>query len=285
MIADGFDRATVRPSAGSLAWRIGGRAARRIGLGVMRLTGVAAFHGGVPSDRDASIAVVRPAIELGVNHVDTAAFYFSTLRSANEIINAALAPFGDEVLVATKVGPRRDGGGDWETPARPEQPRGDVEANLPQPGCDYLDLVYLRNMRWESIAEHFGALAELKEAGLIRQLGLSDATPAQLEQAQAIAPVAAVQTRRRRAQCSRSPRPTVRRLSRSGRPGLWLRDYTSWPSREPATRYTWRRTLRQARPSSPRRIWRRRGPQSDSFQGIRAAADQPVGARGAECGL
>ncbi|MBR7829318.1 aldo/keto reductase [Actinospica sp. MGRD01-02] len=182
-------------AADSGAWRIGERDVRRLGFGAMRLTGTAAFHGGSPRERGTSIAVVRRAVELGVNHIDTAAFYFSSLRSANEIINAALAPFGDEVLVATKVGPRRDSSGGWAEAARPEQLRGDVEENLRQLGRDHLDLVYLRNMRFESIAEHFGALAELQEAGLIRQLGLSGVTPEQLAQAQAIAPVAAVQNR------------------------------------------------------------------------------------------
>ena len=87
-------------AADSGTWRLGDRPVHRLGFGAMRLTGTMAFHDGVPRDRDASIAVLRRAVELGVNHVDTAAFYFSAPRSANEIINAALAPFGDEVLVA-----------------------------------------------------------------------------------------------------------------------------------------------------------------------------------------
>ncbi|MFB7664207.1 aldo/keto reductase [Kitasatospora sp. NPDC056138] len=182
-------------AAASGTWQLGDRTVHRVGLGAMRLTGTAAFHGGVPRDRDTSIALVRRAVELGVNHIDTAAFYFSTLRSANEIINAALAPFRDEVLIATKVGPRRDRKGAWADAARPEDLRGDVEENLRQLGRDHLDLVYLRNMRWESIAEHFSALAELRDAGLIRHLGVSDVTPAQLTEAQTIAPVAAVQNR------------------------------------------------------------------------------------------
>ncbi len=128
-------------AADSGTWRLGDHSVHRLGFGAMRLTGTEAFHGGVPRDRGASIAVVRRAIELGVNHVDTAAFYFSSLRSANEIINAALAPFGDEVLVATKVGPRRDRGGDWSDAARPDQLRGDVEENLRLLGRDHLDLV------------------------------------------------------------------------------------------------------------------------------------------------
>ncbi|MEY9938937.1 aldo/keto reductase [Streptacidiphilus sp. MAP5-3] len=188
----------VAPSptaADSGTFRLGEHTVHRLGFGAMRLTGTEAFHGGVPRDRETSIAVVRRAVELGVNHVDTAAFYFSSLRSANEIVNAALAPFGDEVLVATKVGPRRDRGGEWSAAARPDQLRGDVEENLRQLGRDHLDLVYLRKMGWESIAEHFGALAELREAGLVRNLGVSDVTSAQLAEARAIAPVAAVQNR------------------------------------------------------------------------------------------
>lgn len=162
----------------------------------MRLTGTAAFHNGTPRDRATSIAVVRRAVELGVNHIDTAAFYFSSLRSANEILNAALAPFDEaDVLVATKVGPRRDRAGDWADAARPDELRGDVEENLRQLGRDHLDLVYLRNMRWESIAEHFGALAELREAGLIRHLGVSGVSVRQVEQARAIAPVVSVENR------------------------------------------------------------------------------------------
>ena len=182
-------------AAASGTWRIGDRTVHRLGFGAMRLTGTAAFHGGTPRDRDTSIAVLRRAVELGVNHVDTAAFYFSALRSANEIIGAALAPFGDEVLVATKVGPRRDRAGDWADAAKPHELRGDVEENLRQLGRDQLDLVYLRNMRWDSLAEHFGALAQLREAGLVRYLGVSGVTPAQLAEVRAIAPVVAVQNR------------------------------------------------------------------------------------------
>ena len=161
----------------------------------MRLTGSAAFHLGTPSDRDRSIAVLRKAVDLGVNHIDTAAFYFSSLRSANELINTALSPYPDDLLIATKVGPYRDYAGEWRTSARPEDLRGHVEENLRQLGRDHLDLVHLRRMRQESIAEHFGALAELRQAGLIRHLGISDVEPRHLAEAQAIAPVVSVQNR------------------------------------------------------------------------------------------
>jgi hypothetical protein len=88
-------------------WRIGEVTVRRVGFGAMRSTGSAAFHDrhAVPVDRSSSIAVLRRALELGVNHIDTAAFYFAPLRSANELINSALAPYPEDLLIATKVGP------------------------------------------------------------------------------------------------------------------------------------------------------------------------------------
>ena len=174
---------------------LGDLSVSRVGFGAMRLTGSAAFHHGTPSDRDRSIAVLRKAVELGVDHIDTAAFYFSALRSANELINTALAPYPDDLVIATKVGPHREYDGDWGTSARPDQLRGHVEENLRQLGRDHLDLVYLRRMRQDSLAEHFGALAELREAGLVRHLGISGVEPRHLAEAQAIAPVVSVQNR------------------------------------------------------------------------------------------
>ncbi|MEU9173505.1 aldo/keto reductase [Streptomyces sp. NPDC048420] len=176
-------------------WTFSDLTVNRIGFGAMRLTGSAAFHFGTPSDRGRSIAVLRRAVELGVNHIDTAAFYFSSLRSANEIINSALSPYSDDLVIAAKVGPFRDYTGEWGTSARPEDLRGHVEENLRQLGRDHLDLVYLRRMRQDSVAEHFGALAELRDKGLIRHLGISDIEPRHLAEAQAIAPVVAVQNR------------------------------------------------------------------------------------------
>ncbi|MFE9994889.1 oxidoreductase [Streptomyces avermitilis] len=174
-------------------WKLGDLSVNRIGFGAMRLTGSAAFHLGTPSDRERSVTVLRRALELGVNHIDTAAFYFSSLRSANELINSALAPYPDDLVIVTKVGPYRDYAGEWGTPARPDQLRGQVEENLRQLGRDHLDVVNLRRMRQDSIAEHFGALAELREAGLIRHLGISGVDPRHLAEAQAIAPVVCVQ--------------------------------------------------------------------------------------------
>jgi pyridoxine 4-dehydrogenase len=161
----------------------------------MRLTGDPSGDGG-PSDRRQSVAVLRRAVELGVNHIDTAAFYFSPLRSANELINAALAPYPDDLVIATKVGPWRDTWGAWQGMARPDQLRGQVEENLRQLGRDHFDLVNLRTLSVSKpVGEHFAALAVLRDAGLIRHLGLSNVTVEQIDEALAIAPVAAVQNR------------------------------------------------------------------------------------------
>jgi aryl-alcohol dehydrogenase-like predicted oxidoreductase len=166
-----------------------------MGFGTLRLTGSAPFHHGAPSARDRSLKVLRRAVDLGVNHIDTAAFYFSQFRSANELINSALSPYPDDLVIATKIGPARDVTGKWTTPARPGQLRGQVEENLRQLGRDHLDLVYLRVMGQDSIAEHFDALAELRDTGLVRHLGVSGVQRHHLAEAQAIAPVVSVQNR------------------------------------------------------------------------------------------
>lgn len=166
----------------------------RIGYGAMRIAGTGAFHDGEPRDRRGALAVLRRAVDLGVNHIDTALIYFSRRRSANELINSALHPYPDDLVIATKVGPRRDTSGGWIDAARPDQLRGDVEENLRQLGRDHLDLVYLRRMPdWPNLDEHVGALAELRAAGLIRHVGLSGVTAAALAAAEAIVPIVAVQ--------------------------------------------------------------------------------------------
>ncbi|WP_030154051.1 aldo/keto reductase [Streptomyces sp. NRRL S-244] len=179
-------------AAASGTWRLGDLAVRRMGFGAMRLTHLA---DGSPTDRERVVCVLRRAVELGVNHIDTASFYFSPTRSANELINRALAPYPEDLVITTKVGPGRDYAGEWWW-ATPEQLRGQVEENLRQLGRDHLDVVNLRIPRREttgSIAEHFGALAELRTAGLIRHLGVSNVRPDHLAEARAIAPVVCVQ--------------------------------------------------------------------------------------------
>lgn len=177
-------------AAAAGTWQLGDRTVNRIGFGAMRLT---ANADGSASDRDRAVAVLRRAVELGVNHIDTAAFYFSPLRSANELINRALSPYPADLVIATKVGPGKDPSGQWLPMARPDQLRGQVEENLRQLGRDHLDVVNLRVYGPEPLAEHFGALAELRDAGLIRHLGVSAVTPQQVAEARAIAPVVCVQ--------------------------------------------------------------------------------------------
>jgi aryl-alcohol dehydrogenase-like predicted oxidoreductase len=182
-------------AAAAGTWTLGDLSVNRVGFGAMRLPqrGRTFSPEAIPGDRDQAIKVLRRAVELGVNHIDTAAFYFSALRSANELINTALSPYPDDLVIATKVGPSRDPSGEWLDVAGPEQLRGQVEENLRQLGRDHLDLVNLRQTGLDSIADHFGALAELRDAGMIRQLGISNARPEHLAQAQAIAPVVCVQ--------------------------------------------------------------------------------------------
>ncbi|MCK2215691.1 aldo/keto reductase [Actinomadura sp. ATCC 31491] len=188
------------PAAAAGTWKLGGDLpVNRLGFGAMRLTGRAAFGAGGGrgggADRDRSVAVLRRAVELGVNHIDTAVFYFSPLLSANELINRALTPYPDDLVIATKVWPGRDPSGAWWW-AEPAQLRGQVEENLRQLGRDHLDLVNLRvppSRGAEPVGEHFAALAALRDAGLVRHLGLSNVTAAQLAEARAIAPVACVQ--------------------------------------------------------------------------------------------
>jgi aryl-alcohol dehydrogenase-like predicted oxidoreductase len=176
-------------------WHLGDLTVKRMGFGAMRLTSTAAFDEGAPRDRAVSIGVLRRVVELGVNHIDTASFYFSSLRSANELINSALAPYPPDLVIVTKVGPGRDPSGEWTPWATPTQLRGQVEENLRQLGRDHLDVVNLRMTGNGPIAEHYGALARLREAGLIRHLGVSNVNPAQLAEAQTVAPVVCVQNR------------------------------------------------------------------------------------------
>ena len=166
----------------------------RVGYGAMQLTGPSVF--GPPKDRDAAIAVLRAAVDLGIRHIDTADFYGPYVT--NELIREALAPYPDDLHIVTKVGARRDEQGGWPHARTPAELRAQVHDNLRHLGLDALDVVNLRVGGVEapepgSIAEQFKALAELREQGLIRHLGLSTVTAGQLAEAQSIAPVVCVQ--------------------------------------------------------------------------------------------
>ena len=166
----------------------------RMGYGAMQLAGPQVF--GPPRDRDAAVAVLRDAIAAGVNHIDTSDFYGPHVT--NHIIKEALHPYADELVIVTKVGARRDEQGGWPHARTPAELRQQVHDNLKRLGLDALDVVNLRMGGIEgpepgSIAEQFGALAELRQQGLIRHLGLSTVDAVQLAEAQSIAPVVCVQ--------------------------------------------------------------------------------------------
>jgi pyridoxine 4-dehydrogenase len=178
-------------------YRIGDLELTRVGYGAMQLAGPGVF--GPPKDRGAAIEVLRAAVSLGINHIDTADFYGPYIT--NEIIREALAPYPQDLHIVTKVGARRDASGGWPHARTPAELRAQVHDNLRHLGLDVLDVVNLRVGGGDdghsavpgSIAEQFGALAELRRQGLIRHLGVSTVTADQLAEAQSIAPVACVQ--------------------------------------------------------------------------------------------
>jgi pyridoxine 4-dehydrogenase len=169
----------------------------RVGYGAMQLAGPGVF--GPPKDRDAAIAVLRTAVDLGIRHIDTADFYGP--RITNELIREALEPYPDDLHIVTKVGARRDDAGNWLHATSPAELREQVHDNLRHLGLDVLDVVNMRAPSGSdpheassgSIAAQFGALAELREQGLIRHLGVSTVTADQFAEARAIAPVVCVQ--------------------------------------------------------------------------------------------
>ncbi|MFI0407509.1 aldo/keto reductase [Actinomadura sp. 3N508] len=172
----------------------------RMGFGAMRLP--QSRIDGPANDREAGLKILRRAVELGVNHIDTAAFYYARGGpAANEMIRAALSPYPEGLVIATKVGPYRGPDDRLPTGQIPASGlRAEVERNLRELGRDHLDLVYLRpggldTPTDEPIGERFAVLAALRDEGLVRHLGLSHVGAAQLAEAREIAPVAAVQNR------------------------------------------------------------------------------------------
>ncbi|MFC8227216.1 oxidoreductase [Streptomyces sp. NPDC057287] len=170
----------------------------RLGFGAMRLA-TGTLHGPARAPEN-GVAVLRRAVELGVNHIDTAGFYAAGAVRANELIRTALAPYRDDLVIATKVGPLPGPDGVPSGQAAPGLLRGLVEADLRSLGLDRLDLVYLRvggmtGPGGESVSERFAVLAGLREEGLIRHLGVSNVDAAQFAEARAVAPVVAVQNR------------------------------------------------------------------------------------------
>jgi aryl-alcohol dehydrogenase-like predicted oxidoreductase len=166
----------------------------RMGYGAMQLAGPNVW--GPPRDREQAIAVLREAVDSGVNHIDTSDFYGPHIT--NQIIREALHPYRDGLVIVTKVGARRGEDASWIPALSRQDLIGGVEDNLRNLGQDALDVVNLRvggmtGPTEGTIEAQFTALAELREAGKIRELGLSNVTPAQLAEARQIAPVSCVQ--------------------------------------------------------------------------------------------
>lgn len=165
----------------------------RMGYGAMQLAGPHVF--GPPKDPDEAVAVLREAVDRGITHIDTSDFYGPTV--VNELIRKALSPYPADLRIVTKVGARRGSDASWLPALDPESLRSAVD-NLRNLGVDVLDVVNLRvgadEMAGEQpLSEQFGVLAELQKEGLIRHLGVSAVSSAQLTEAQAIAPVVTVQ--------------------------------------------------------------------------------------------
>ena len=166
----------------------------RMGYGAMQLAGPGVF--GPPKDRDAAIAVLREAVQLGITHIDTSDYYGPHVT--NQIIKEALHPYPDELHIVSKVGAYRDAKGGWPHARSPEQLRQAVHDNLIHLGLEALDVVNLRVGGFDSpepgsLAEPFSALAALQQEGLIKHLGISTVSAEQVAEAQSIAPIVCVQ--------------------------------------------------------------------------------------------
>lgn len=184
---------TMIDQAGSVT--LGNRAVKRMAYGAMQLAGPHVF--GPPKDRDAAIAVLRTAVAEGVNHIDTSDFYGPHV--VNQLIREALFPYPEDLVIVTKVGAVRRDDGSWNAAQEPDQLRAAVEDNLRNLGLAQIEVVNFRihpghHGRGDySIARSFEAMVAMQAEGLIRHLGISNATAGQVAEARAIAPVVCVQ--------------------------------------------------------------------------------------------
>lgn len=187
-----MSKVSLSPPGGT--WTLGDLTVTRFGYGAMQLAGPWVM--GPPADRDGAVAVLREAVDLGITHIDTSDAYGP--RVTNELIREALHPYPESLHIVTKVGATRDEQGGWPPARRPEDLRRQVHDNLESLQLDVLDLVNLRLGNAEgpqpgSTAEAFETLVELQQEGLIRHLGVSNATANQVAEAQSIAPIVCVQ--------------------------------------------------------------------------------------------
>ncbi len=174
---------------------LGERTVKRLGYGAMQLAGPGVF--GPPKDRATAIAVLREVVDSGVNHIDTSDFYGPHVT--NQIIREALAPYPDGLTIVTKIGARRDADGAWLPAFSPAELRRAVHDNLRNLGKDVLDVVNFRSIHGVHeptegpIGEQVAALAEMQREGLVRHIGLSSVTPAQIAEGRRIAEIVCVQ--------------------------------------------------------------------------------------------
>ncbi|MDT3382149.1 aldo/keto reductase family oxidoreductase [Labrys neptuniae] len=179
----------------SANFNLGDRAVKRLGYGAMQLAGPGVF--GPPKDPDAALAVLREAVASGVNHIDTSDFYGPHIT--NRLIREALHPFADDLVIVTKVGARRGEDASWLPAFSQEALTQAVHDNLRNLGLDVLDVVNLRVMfdvhgpAEGSIEAPLTVLAELREQGLIRHVGLSNVTATQIAEGRRICPIVCVQ--------------------------------------------------------------------------------------------
>jgi pyridoxine 4-dehydrogenase len=176
-------------------FNLGDRTVKRLGYGAMQLAGPGVF--GPPKDRDAALAVLREAVASGVNHIDTSDYYGPHVT--NRLIHEALAPYPDDLVIVTKIGARRGEDGSWLPAFSPEALTQAVHDNLRNLGLDVLDVVNLRIMFDQhgpaegSIEAPLTALAELHGQGLVRHIGLSNVTAAQIGEGRQICEIVGVQ--------------------------------------------------------------------------------------------
>ena len=177
-------------------FKLGSHPVRRLGYGAMQLAGPGVF--GPPRDRDAALAVLREAVALGIDHIDTSDFYGPHVT--NQLICEALTPYPDELVIVTKVGARRGEDGSWLPAASPDDLRRAVDDNLRNLGIDTLDVVNMRFWGDEGhgpaegpVEPQLAVLAELQKEGLVHHLGLSNVTAAQVKEAREIVEVVCVQ--------------------------------------------------------------------------------------------
>ncbi|MET3823694.1 pyridoxine 4-dehydrogenase [Burkholderia sp. PvR073] len=185
----------MSPVVQSGTFSLAGRRVHRLGYGAMQLAGPGVF--GPPKDRAAALAVLREAVEAGVDHIDTSDFYGPHVT--NRLIRDALHPYRDDLLIVTKIGATRGDDGSWRPAFSADALAAAVHDNLRNLGLDVLDVVNLRVMfdvhgpAEGSIEAPLSALAELQRQGLVRHIGLSNVTAAQIAEGRRICDIACVQ--------------------------------------------------------------------------------------------